>query len=151
MKGDHMAFPKRNVLFAANIIVPLIIGLFIYLTKADRTYINNALSVFRSWLPTLKYPDLIRSFACDFLWAYSLFFCIRLTLGDTIKGKYNLTVITVTCVVAVILETLQLIKGVPGTFDPLDIVTEMIAIAVAFLITLIIERRFNYYEEESIG
>ena len=80
-----------------------------------------------------------------------MFFCIRLTLGDALKGKYNLTVITVTGVVAIILETLQLIKGVPGTFDPMDVVTELIAVTVAFLLTIIIERRFKYYEENSIS
>jgi len=146
-----MTIPKRDSLLAVNIIVPLIIGLLIYLTKDERTYLSDNLSVLRSVLPTISYPDLIRSFACDFLWTYSLFFCLRLSLGDSLKGKYNLTVITVTGIVAIILEILQLLKGVPGTFDPWDIVTELIAIAVAFLITTIIERRFKYYEEKSIS
>lgn len=146
-----MTFPKRNGLFAVNIIIPLILGLFIYLTKPSSTYISDFLSVFRSILPTIRYPEIIDFYACDFLWTYSMFFCLRLTLGDALKGKHNLTVITVTGVVAIILEILQLIKGVPGTFDPMDIVTELIAVTVAFLITIIIERRFKYYEENGIG
>ncbi|WP_034449369.1 hypothetical protein [Butyrivibrio sp. AE2032] len=146
-----MTIPKRNSLLAVNFVVPLVIGLLIYLTKAERTYVSDALSSFRSVLPTISYPELIRSFACDFLWTYSLFFCLRLSLGESLKGQYNLTVITVTGIVAIILEILQLLKGVPGTFDPWDIVTELIAIAVAFLITTIIERRFKYYEEKSIS
>lgn len=146
-----MTFPKRNGLFAVNIIIPLILGLFIYLTKPSSTYISDFLSVFRSILSTIRYPEIIDFYACDFLWTYSMFFCLRLTLGDALKGKHNLTVITVTGVVAIILEILQLIKGVPGTFDPMDIVTELIAVAVAFLITIIIERRFKYYEENGIG
>ena len=146
-----MTFPKRNGIFAVNVIIPLILGLLIYLTKPSSTYLSDFLSDFRLLLPTIRYPEIIGSFACDFLWTYSMFFCLRLTLGDTLKGKHNLTVITVTGVVAIILEFLQLIKGVPGTFDPMDIVAELIAVAVAFLITIIIERRFKYYEENSIS
>ena len=146
-----MTFPKRNCLFAVNIIVPLCIGLFIYLTKTERTYISDFLSAFRSALPVINYPNIIRSYASDFLWTYSMFFCLRLTLGDEIKGKHNLTVMALTGVVAIILESIQLIEVVPGTFDLLDIVAELIAIAVAYLITQIIERRFNYYEKKSIS
>ena len=143
-----MTIPKRNSLFAVNVLFPLICGLFIYLTKAERTYLSDSLSGLCSILPTIRYPQIIGNFACDFLWTYSLFFCLRLTLGDKLKGEYNLTVIAVTCVVAIILETIQLIKTIPGTFDPLDILVELIAIAVAILVTTIIERRFKYYEEK---
>ena len=146
-----MTFPKRNCLFALNIFIPLVWGLIIYLTKPENTYISICFSGIRSLLPTIKYPEIINCFACDFLWTYSMFFCLRMTLGETLKGKHNLTVITVTGFVAIFLETIQLIKGVPGTFDPLDIVTELVAIAVAFLITTIIERRFKVYEEKSIN
>lgn len=138
-----MTIPRRNSLFALNLIIPLICGLFIYLTKAEHSYVASFLSAIRSLLPTIRYPYIIRNFACDFLWSYSLFFCLRLTLGDSLKGKHNLTVITVTSVVAIILESLQLTNAVPGTFDPLDIVTELLAVAVAFLITSLIERRFK--------
>lgn len=150
MKGGLFTIRKKESLFAVNIIVPLVCGLFIYLTKTESTYISDFLSSIRSILPVIRYPILIRYYASDFLWAYSMFFCIRLTLGESLKGRHNLTVITVTGFVAVILETLQLIKGVPGTFDPLDIVSELIAITVALTITTIIERRFNYYEEKGI-
>ncbi len=146
-----MTFPKRNVFFAVNIIIPLIIGLFIYMTKPSSTYLSDFLSGFRSVLPIIRYPIIIDFYACDFLWTYSMFFCLRLTLGDALKGKYNLMVITVTGVVAIILESLQLIKGVPGTFDPMDVVTELIAVTVAFLLTIIIERRFKYYEENGFS
>ncbi len=143
-----MTIPKRNSLFAVNVIIPLVCGLLIYLTKVEKTYISDFLADFRSVLPTIRYSQIIENFACDFLWTYSLFFCLRLTLGDKLKGEYNLTVIAVTGVVAIILETIQLIRTVPGTFDPLDILVELIAIAVAFLVVTIIERRFKYYEKK---
>ena len=146
-----MAFPKRNCLFAANIIIPLVTGLFIYLTKAEKTFLSDFFSFTRSVLPVINYPVLISSFACDSLWTYAMFFCFRLSLGDELRGKHNLTVILLTGVVAIILEAVQLIKVIPGTFDLLDLIAEFIAIAVAFLITHIIERRFKYYEEKSFN
>lgn len=136
-----MTIPKRNSLFIVNIIVPLFCGLFIYLTKAESTYLSNYLSVIRSVLPTICYPYIIQNYACDYLWTYSLFFCLRLTLGDILKGKHNWKVILLTSVTAIILETIQLIKTVPGTFDFLDILTELIAVVVALLITERIEKK----------
>lgn len=80
-----------------------------------------------------------------------MFFCFRLTLGDKLKGKHNQVVIALTAVVAIVVETIQLFKIIPGTFDPMDILVELIAIAVALLITTIIERRFKNYEEKCIS
>ncbi len=136
-----MTIPKRNSLYILNIIAPLFCGLYIYLTKAESTYLSDFLFGFRSVLPTVSYPYIIRYYACDFLWTYSLFFCLRLTLGDALKGKHNWTVVLISSVTAIILETIQLFKIIPGTFDFLDILTELLAVAVAFLITAIIEKR----------
>lgn len=139
---------KRNGIIAVNIVIPLVFGVFIYLTKAERTYISDILSAFRSVLPIIIYPEIIRDYACDFLWAYALFFCLSLSLGDKLKGEYNLVVIAMATIVAVSLETIQLNTAIPGTFDPWDIVVELIAIATANLNASIIERRFKSYEEE---
>lgn len=142
-----MTIPKRNSLMVINIVLPLILGLFIYLTKAERTYLSDFLSAFQSGLPIINYPEIVRNYACDFMWAYSLSFCLRLSLGNTLKVKYNLSVITLTSTVAIVMEAIQLIQIVPGVFDPWDMLVELVAITIATSITLIIERRFNNYEE----
>ena len=121
--------------------------MFIYLTKAERTYISDFLFAYRSALPIIDYPEIIRNYACDFLWAYSLLFCLRLSLGERLKGKHNLTVLVVSSIVAAGLEATQLIQNIPGVFDPWDIVVELTAIVVANLISTIIERRLNNYEK----
>lgn len=143
-----MKIPKRNILYALNVIVPLVLGLWIYLTKAESSYLSRYLSSVRELLPVIDYPLFIRCFACDFLWTYSLFFCLRLSLGDELRGKHNLTVVLITSVVSVFFEMLQLTKFPLGTFDPLDIVAELLAVAVAFLLTGIIEQRSKRYEEK---
>lgn len=143
-----MTIPKRNGLYVANVVFPLVCGLYVYLTKAERTYISDCLSVIRLITPTVNYPYIIRNFACDFLWTYSMFFCLRLILGEPLKSKYNFWVIAVTAFVATILEIMQLIHIIPGTFDCLDILAELIAIVVADLITITLERRFKKYERK---
>ena len=144
-----MTISKRNCLFVLNVIVPLVCGLLIYLTKAESTFLSRSLSAVRSLFPVINYPLFIRCFACDFLWTYSLFFCLRLSLGDELKGKHNITVVLLSSVLSVLLELLQLSKLPIGTFDPFDIVAELLAVAVAFLLTWLIERRNRSHEEKN--
>ena len=58
------------------------------------------------------------------------------------------TSILLTGFIALILETMQIMNAVPGTFDLYDIDVEIIAIAVAFGVMNLIERRFNKHEEK---
>ena len=144
----EMRLSRKNRLYAANVIVPLLCGLFIYLTAAEDTLVSAFLPALRSLLPVIDYPSVIRNFAADFLWAYALFFCLRLSLGDELCGRYGIYALLLAAAVALILECLQMTKILPGTFDMLDIITELTAAAVALLISNIIERRKCYEEKE---
>jgi len=143
-----MSHIKKNYLYALNSIIPLFCGLFIYMTIKEETLISHSLSSLRSLMPIIDYPLMIRNFAADFLWTYSLFFCLKLTLGDELSGKYNVIVLLLTAIVAVIIECLQLTDIFSGTFDLLDIVTESAAAVCALLISNMIERRTDCYEEK---
>lgn len=143
-----MSYTKKTYLYALNSILPLFCGLFIYLTKRDDTLVAHLLSSLRSLMPVIDYPAPIRNFAADFLWTYSMFFCLRLTLGDDLCGKYNSFVFLLTAIVAVVIECLQLTKVFPGTFDFLDIVIELVAAVAALLTSNMIERRNKYHEKD---
>ena len=143
-----MTCTKKNCLFAVNSILPLLFGLFIYLTVSEETLIASLLPVLRSLLPVIDYPAVIRNFAADFLWTYAMFFCLRLALGDDLCGKHNLSVLLLTCAAAVAIECLQMTGVFHGTFDMLDIVTELTAASAALLISNIIERRNKCNEEK---
>ena len=143
-----MSHIKKNYLYALNSIIPLIFGLFIYMTIKEETLISHSLSSLRSLMPIIDYPLIIRNFAADFLWTYSLFFCLKLTLGDELSGKYNVIVLLLTAIVAVIMECLQLTDIFSGTFDLLDIVTESAAAECALFVSDMIERRTDCYEEK---
>ena len=142
-----MSHTKKNHLYALNSIIPLLCGLFIYMTIKEDTLISHWLSSFRSLMPIIDYPLMIRNFAADFLWTYSMFFCLRLTLGDGLSGKYNIIVLLLTAAVAVIIECLQLTNVFSGTFDMLDIVIESGAAVCALFVSNMIERRNDRYEE----
>ena len=142
-----MSHTKKNHLYALNSIIPLLCGLFIYMTIKEDTLISHWLSSLRPLMPIIDYPLMIRNFAADFLWAYSMFFCLRLTLGDGLSGRYNIIVLLLTAAVAVIIECLQLTYVFSGTFDMLDIVTEISAAVCALFVSNMIERRNDRYEE----
>lgn len=141
-----MIVTRRSKLFVINIVLPLVIGLLIYLTKEERTYVSYIFSALRLRISHIKYPTPIKNYACDILWAYSMFFCLRCTLGDNLKGRFNITVVIITSVSSALLELFQRFEFFPGTFDWLDISAELIAILIALSISLLIERRVVYEE-----
>ncbi|MBR5938248.1 MAG: hypothetical protein IKZ90_08320 [Clostridiales bacterium] len=118
------------------------------MTKVESTYISGFFSAFHIVNKHINYPPLIRFYACDFLWAYSLFFGIRLSLGDELRGVNSINALLVATIVAIVLELLQIIKRVPGTFDVFDIVVELIAIVIAYICLIFLERRENYEEKQ---
>lgn len=61
-----MTVSKRNSLFAVNVIVPLVCGLFIFLTKTENIYLSDSLRGVRSVLPVIRYPKIINFFAVVF-------------------------------------------------------------------------------------
>ncbi len=142
-----MSYTKKNCIYALNSILPLFCGLFVYLTIREDTLVSHSMAFLRSLMPIIDYPTAIHNFAADFLWTYSMFFCLRLTLGDVMCGKYNIFVLLLTAIVSVTMECLQLTKVFPGTFDLLDIVAELSAAAAAFIISNKIERRNECNEE----
>ena len=136
-----MSCKKKNYFYAVNSILPLTCGLFIYMTIKEDTLVSSYLSSLRFLMPIINYPAVIRNHAADFLWTYSLFFTLRLTLGDNLCGRNNLNVALLTITVAVIMECLQMTEIFHGTFDLLDIVAELLAVVSALLISNAIEHK----------
>ena len=126
-----------------NICVPLVIGLLIYVTKTERTFISDFFGITKSVLPVVEYPEFISNHACDCLWAYSLFFGIRLSVGYNPKDKHYLMVVLISLCVAIALEAIQLTNLVNGTFDVLDILFEIVSMAVAYIVMTTAERRLK--------
>ena len=132
---------KFCVFVFLNMLIPLVVGALIYITSGERTMISDAFAKFRLEPVHIRYPSIIRAHACDLLWGYSL--CAGLYLFNTIENGVRrlFGIITAASLTAVIMESVQLLQGVPGTFDIKDIFVELFGIALAAVIIEITVRR----------
>jgi len=138
---------RKKRRFAVHIVcsvLPLIIGLFIYLTSGSESYISRFFANAGLSLPTIPYPLLFRYYICDFLWGFALYSALGLVL-DSDKPNIIRNILT-SVAVSITLETLQLIPSFPGSFDVWDMVVEGIAIVIAALVTKTLVGRYEYEE-----
>lgn len=76
----------------------------------------------------------VRFYLLDALWAYALMFCLFIILGNTLTALKKSIVISV--VLSIVMELLQLLNVVVGTFDICDIFVEIEAIFIASIIII---------------
>ena len=119
----------------ANIFLPLLIGLVIYVLCRPDTIITHLI---RSVMPAI--PDLsdcmqintltrfINNYACDILWSYALTFCVALCVRSTQK------VLIVCSLFCCFIETVQLCNLFALTFDFFDITVEVITVIIGLLV-----------------
>ena len=135
---------KNYAFYLLNIGISLVLGLGIYLFCYKTTYINTAFTnIFGFSLPYIYFDNAIYRFitcwACDILWAYSLTFALYLCF-KVFKSPLIITSVT-TSLFAVIIELLQINKVINGTFDILDIISELVAISFAIIIIKCFEKQ----------
>ena len=135
---------KKFVFYLLNIGVPLVLGLGIYLFCYKNTYINTAFTdIFGFSLPYIYYDNAFHRFitcwACDMLWAYSLTFALYLCF-KVFEKNLIITIVT-SSLFAIAIELLQIKGVINGTFDILDIVSELVAITLAITMIKLIEKR----------
>ena len=128
---------RKNLFLFANILIPLLVGLVIYLLCYKNTYINTTFeNVFGFSLPYFYFNNIFHRFitcwACDILWAYSLTFSLYFCFKHFDKSFFITSFISI--IFAVFFEYLQLTSVINGTFDILDIVWELSAIIFAVII-----------------
>lgn len=125
------------------IVVPMLIGSSVYLLFDrniiifDKIGFSSGQYVFFSSVFNCK-PAFLRNYLCDFCWSFSLECAVYLFL---VKNKKNLIIsVIVSSSVSVIIEFLQVLKVISGTFDIFDIILEIIAvIAAGFILNKIWE------------
>lgn len=133
-------FSKKKVFLIANIIIPVIIGGFLY-------YMISPDVIFVEVIKKLLYSNgvtsagkylgpvgiFVRFYLLDMLWGYSLVFALYFCVGDDVA---ILKVFVLAFVFSIGMEVLQLIPVAPGFFDIWDIVVECIAEAIATLVLI---------------
>ena len=135
---------RNKTFILINLCIPLILGLFIYLTSRNRTVLCDMFSSIGVELNSINYPEYIRNYGCDFLWAYSLYWGVYFwgILGEwkSVASLAGLVVIPF----AITMELIQISKNLPGTFDVLDIGVVIFAIGLAVIIALGANKRKSY-------
>lgn len=126
-----------------NICTPLVIGGALYYYYCpDVLFVKLLDKIFVPFHSTEIVTDLplLRCYIFDLLWAYSLFFSVYYFIGSEL-GLSKLLLIVI--LFETIIETIQLIPAIPGTFDPYDLLLEILL--NLFVIKIIqISRRNNY-------
>ena len=121
-----------------NTLVPLVLGLLVYLVFRPDTYIAGLIgrAIRLSEWNTARVPGwlsaFLRNYASDILWAYSLAFALLGAAGPGGKGRKAASV-TGVCVVTGT-ELLQKAGVLQGTFDIADIALEALFICLATFI-----------------
>ena len=140
----------ENGFIALNVIIPLILGLLIYLAVSREVvfiklisgslgYSNNEGMTLGSFVATR-----LRYYLPDMLWGYSLVFALFFVCGREQPALVPVWILA--GIFAAIMESLQLISAVPGSFDPMDMVVEIAAGLLAVFIIKNHRTRGNEYE-----
>lgn len=135
---------KHKVFCVANATIPLAVGAFLY-------YLVDPSVIFVKWIDSIlsysyhydfstynQFCTILRNYLFDALWSYSLLFSIYLLIDRKNRLFWS---ISVSFVVGILLESLQLLDKVPGTFDLIDIFTQFLSVVFASII-ICLERRF---------
>ena len=125
---------KKELLFyLLNIVVPLLIGTYIYIRYSPNVifvgYLNNFIELKVKELNSVTL--FLRNYICDFCWSYSLAFSISFIYYKNLSLVYSILIPTT---IGSVIELLQLIGLMNGTYDLFDIFVELLATLLCFMI-----------------
>lgn len=128
---------KETRVCLLHIGVALSAGLLLYLLLRQNTYLHTILeAVFHFEFPNIRCRSALLQFAAnwlgDFLWAYALCFALYRILSP-FRRRLLLAVLSTTAL-GMLLEYLQKVQIISGTFDFLDIFAEAAAAVLAAII-----------------
>ena len=118
---------KKCITFAMlHTLIPLCMGTGIYILVRPGTYIARVSISLNPWLGELRirmgtdlFHMFLRNYACDMLWAYAL------TIGLFWYGRLTGQKVWKSALIgggfAVLMESLQILPVIPGTFDGMDV------------------------------
>ncbi len=128
---------KRSLFLIINIIIPLVMGGLIYcITSPDTIFVRTLrITIFRGAITQATFVPVglgmfIRFYFLDMLWGYALVFALVLLWGNSAEV---LRCFLIAVAFSVVMESLQLVPAVLGTFDLLDILAEVVAEGAAAL------------------
>lgn len=128
---------SKSLFCTLNSSISLLIGLFIYCFFRQNTYFHTLIGKIGISFPYVKLPDLIpfdfiKYYLPDFLWLYSLTFCLFLIFSPTLnKGRI---IALFSFLMSVIFELLQQESVISGTADIVDVLAYFTASVLAYAV-----------------
>ena len=130
-------------------ILPLIVGAILYYLLCPEVYFVKALDYILPVSLHIPYDmmngwgRLFRNYIFDLLWALSLMAAVFLAAGDDMGFRKKS--IGIASALEILLEVIQVIPEIAGTFDICDILIE---IAADVFVILLLKERVKYEEKE---
>lgn len=131
---------KIHVFYLINIFIALILGLLIYIVFRPDTYISKWFSE-STHLGSIAIGmrvkkniviAFLRNYMGDFLWAYALTYSVQIFIEANRKKGYIALIIS--CIIfEILIEVMQKLNIISGTFDLYDIIVEVFATCSATL------------------
>ena len=137
-----MSFKRFCIL---NIVLPLVIGTIVYVHVKPSAPISQLIYfLLHIETPVLNIKPtgihrFIQYYLCDILWSYSLTFALSLYLG---KDRLLLAYV-IAASFSTMVEVLQLLPQVLGSFDIFDIIVQLIACTIGIHIITFYEWRIS--------
>jgi len=133
-KHMHQAKTHEKIFCLINILLPLLMGAYIYIKINKNSHFGNWICSLFS-ISKIEYSEgiwsALRNWGGDFLWAYALFFALYLTLNGMNNARKYSFILSMIC--SIFMELTQLFQIGPlkgGTFDIIDIVVEVLGICI---------------------
>ena len=136
-KGEF--YIKSHLLFfIINTLLPLILGTIVYLSLKPNAYIS---SIIYKWLPfhisispfeKNILTIFIHGYFCDMLWAYA--FMITLCFSSAYQTNLKAYIVIACIIFESLIELLQYLHIISGTFDLWDIILEILMNLLAIVI-----------------
>lgn len=125
---SNSARNKIRINIALNVVLPLAAGFFIYVFFKHGTLINHYLKYESDIYLSGNAGKFVICWLTDILWSYSLAFLLNV-FSCTFNNRWP--VILLNTAFIIVIELMQRIGIIHGTFDWLDIIFELIAMIVA--------------------
>lgn len=130
---------KNAIKVLLSAIIPILIGVVVYFYLRPDTYISefiaNKTGLQSSYVPRKDDNILIkfcRYYLCDIAWAFAL--PNALFLAFEMNPKRINIIVTITVVMILLSEVLQVFGFIPGTGDPFDVIIEICAATAAIIL-----------------
>ena len=125
---------RTTKVFLLNVIFPLFLGLLIYLFFKHGTYINVIFHYESNIHLGGLLGRIIQSWSTDILWAYSLTCLIFYLSQPFSESPIKYVIFVGEAIFFIFMELLQKFSVINGTFDIIDIITEIFTLFFAVFI-----------------